>query len=608
MVRSEPLGGRRVVRRVLCGLVLSAAVLAAALPAGAEKLALLRIESLDALTRDVRTVAEASGQPFDAGIVETRVLGLLGLSDGDFVDRGRPVLVLLPLEGMMRKEKGLVGALPVLDPARAVEALAERFAGHQREGDVHTYLDPDGRPALYAKPQGRSVLLGASRDLVVGAGGDLSGAAVWDGPRGTVAVEVVLEPLMPLIEAGIMGAKDQFRRKVQQEAAAAPGVPFNPEALGGMVDLYIDTLRDLIVQVARVQAALGTEGDYLRFAKRLVPREGSTLAEFVGVQKGGWPDAARLIDGNGAIVTLSNARLTPAVRLALQDFLLRYLVAMDRLLTSPAPEGRAARPEGEAPTGAPDPHVVAFMRGLLSATGELLGRSVACVRGDFASSMSIAGEGGLTYLSAMGHTGQAGCGDLFRDGFKLLAEKVDGLPESERFFRFEETEVAATPTVRASMNVPALERLSGRADAGTEEWARKLYGGDEATFYATSVGDLYLQTGGPGAVAALQGALRRRRDPTAAGVGPELFAPLEAGPGSFALIRLGNLMEFGRTLSEEGSDTEAKSASPAFSGAAGRVPMGVTLDARGPTFEVAVPLGSLRAAAVLKGSGPEGSP
>ena len=105
-------------------IVIALTIAALALPVQAQNVLTIRVESLDALLADVDTVAVALGQePGSAEGLVQMVAGQIGLSDLSMIDGKNPLVVALPLEGMMLGEQGFVGAFPVADVDAAVEAM-----------------------------------------------------------------------------------------------------------------------------------------------------------------------------------------------------------------------------------------------------------------------------------------------------------------------------------------------------------------------------------------------------------------------------------------------------------------------------------------------------
>ena len=103
------------------------AIFTLVLPIQAQNVLTVRVESFEALLDDVDTIAVALGQP--KGSAENWLAmaqGMLGMPQFDWIDRKNPVVLALPLEGMMLGQNGFVGALPVADIDRLIRRQ-ERF-------------------------------------------------------------------------------------------------------------------------------------------------------------------------------------------------------------------------------------------------------------------------------------------------------------------------------------------------------------------------------------------------------------------------------------------------------------------------------------------------
>ena len=560
-----------------------ALALAPTLATGTPPLALLRMPSLDRALRDAKTLAEAGGVRANPEQAVEKALELLGGIELAQLDRQRPLVVSLPAEGMALKTQGLVALLPVKSPAGALEALARQSASRSRQGSLHTFSMLDGS-ALFARIHESYLVVGRSRDLVLGF--DAKSALLWSGPPGFLQWEVHLEPVAPLLQSGLIMAKDSLRQRL--DAGDGPG-GVSGAGLEPVVDLYMDLLRDLLNNVSRLQVTLELDaGGHAHYRQKFVPKAGSTLALFLRDQKGGLPDIARLVEP-GAVVMAGKVALTPQIRVLLKDLSKRYLSAMETLLQTLAKSGG----EGQEGFAAQRDFWTAY----LAATGELSDRLVDCARGDFAAAFDL-GDG-FSFVEVFGHNGGKACQNLVRDGAAKIREVLAKAPEEAGGITITE-ETVSGPLKAQTVRIASGALLGRDPDPDAAEALQKLFGKDGITFQMAALDDLFLYTGGSGGGTLLRRTAANRSRKGSPGIKAELFRPLAPRPGLLGAVDLGRALgQLRAQLPAEARDQGLADAAAAFKGPAGRVRFALGLEPSGAEIQLAVPVETLRAARAL---------
>jgi hypothetical protein len=159
----------------------------------------------------------------------------------------------LPVEGMMLQKNGFVAAVPVTDVTAALAAMEGRFANHSVEEGLHTFGTDEG-PIFYARERDGYLLVGGNSDLVAG----FDPLSVQTSGS-TIALELFLEPVAPMIQAGLQAARQQVKTQMEQTAGSQE-MPFNPEAMAEMVDLYLDGLKSLVENTRSFRVTLDVGG------------------------------------------------------------------------------------------------------------------------------------------------------------------------------------------------------------------------------------------------------------------------------------------------------------------------------------------------------------
>lgn len=570
--------------RVSRRLAVAAALLLFAVPASAAEphLALVRIESLDAVLDDVERLAALAGRDMTRQQLYDRLGSLVGGADLGWLDGGRPWVAVVSTTALVQGPQALVVAVPVSDPAAATAALEASFLDQAADEDGIRLLDSGRQLPLATLFRDGYMVASPSRETAL-AFRPLEQLDRGQLPPGNVAVEVFLEPVAPMAMAGLESARTMLEQRMsadssepgweqeeweeegeeepaQDDSAAdePPGEPqsgppaepqsepaddaapaavpdLDPAAFAAVFDLYVDLLRSLLASTSRMQISLELGESHLLVHQRVVPVAGSTLEDLLAAQRGGLPELARFVEpADGSTVQMvGQLTPTPAFLAATREFLGRYREAMASMLEQV--EG-----SGEGLPGSP----------LLRFALDDIDRWVDCYRGDFASAfeLSDAGFGGVQLFGV-------------RDA-ELCQELVEHLAEMAAGWT---GEPAAAP-VRADLE--ALDYKGVRAvgyelDLGEVELEPEA---DEPPLPAwmqqkllTYTGlweELMLSTAGPDAEAAF----RRLVDRLAGGAEPagsgggltaERFAPLTLGPGVFALF---DFRDMAGTLPADGGE------------------------------------------------------
>lgn len=597
--------------RLVKNAILAACLLLAPLPAAAAEphLALVRVESLDALLADVERLAALAGREMSREQLLAPVAGATGGADLSWVDGRKPWVALASMAVLAQGPQALVVAIPARDEGTAVAALGELFAAVEPDMDgVRTLAIGTGPPAavvfrdgyLVASPSRELAL--AFRPQEVLARGDL--------PPGNLAVDVFLEAVAPMALSGL----DAARRMMEQRMAAAGGEaageapeggaepagpdleaggtapdeppveepPAAPEmdsaALGALIDLYVDVLRNLIRNSSRLQISIELGGEHLIVHQRVLPLAGSTLEGLLAAQQGGLPALARLIDPQQESFALAAGQvtLTPAFLAAMKEFLGRYAVAMETLFA-----------------GLGDSEETAAMAPWLRAALLDVERWPDCYRGDFAGSFDVDPQSGFRGLQVVGARDPALCQELLDQ----LVELADTLPAGEGGEPAAEitTDTLVYKGVRAMGYKVDLGEItkSDEAEPSPPAWL-----GEALSSYTGVKDDLILSATGRDAADAFRRLVdRTAAEAPAAGITAAEFVPLATGPGLFAAVDLSRLTAMVPT---EAGDRSAELFAR-LGGGGGRFVYGLHLGTDALHAQLALPLALISAAAASGG-------
>ena len=110
----------RISRRALCVVSILIALLATT-PSTAQDLLVARVDSLNEVFDDVEAIAQAVGQDLTREMLLMMGSSMLGSDATTIIDLDRPVAAVMPIEGMMLMQNGVVVAVPVIDATAAID-------------------------------------------------------------------------------------------------------------------------------------------------------------------------------------------------------------------------------------------------------------------------------------------------------------------------------------------------------------------------------------------------------------------------------------------------------------------------------------------------------
>lgn len=522
-----------------------------AVRAAGSEVATLRVESLDALLAAANRLGVGSDVPDSPQFLLDSLPFKAG--DGSWLDRTRPLVGVLPPNGVMAASRAWVLALPVRDPQSLAATLAREYPDQVVEDSLHTLAGKNGSD-VFLRFLGDHVVLGQMRVYVENF--DLAAALdPRDLPPGPITIEVRIEPLAPLIQMGLASA----RAMAAQNGAAQGGDP-DATAVADFMDLYFDVLTDVMNNISRLQISADVQGGNLTLVKRLVARPGTTLEGMLAAQSGALPPIASYLDPrDAAYVVAGQLELTPAFRLALADYARRYGAVMESL--GETVEASAAMPG---------------FGGFMGRLGGAAAGFIDCYRGDMAQVMRF-GDAGMEGAGVAGVVDADRC----RAAVEEMAETMVGMPalaENGMTVEFER-EALVYAGVRAS-------RQSVHPAPGAEEDARealgRIWGEGGMTTYSGFLGPLMLTATGGGEPAFRALVDRASAAAKGPGIGADYFAPLKPGPGFYVRADLGRLAAWISTLAPESESGELPFG-------AGAVVAGARFTPDAATVEIIVP-------------------
>jgi hypothetical protein len=569
-------------RRGLVRVTVILLVLAATTSVSAQNLALLQARSLDDVFDGVETVSEAAGEPVDREMLMMQASAMLGVDPGEFLDMDRPVAVVMPVQGMMLQQNGFVAAIPVSDTAAAIDALAGLFDSHTTEGDVHVFSKAD-QPLVYLIAADGYLRAGGNRDLVTGFD-PLAGAK----PANDLALEVFLEPVSPMIAAGLQAAKEQMKTEIQTdlESSMPEGeeVPYDPAAVGPMLDLYMDGVQSLLAATSSVRLAFDVDDKHIQMFKTLVAKPGSGLAGFFAAQKGGVPEIAKLADAKAAMYATGNLTLEDEQRQWLKEMVARYMdVTIEMFDTQVESEAVEPDADGQAADGAAAANL---WKDYMTAMGAFSDRWVDCWRGDMVLSFDLPKGQPFTFTEVFGMHEDETCRTLIADMGARIGEVIEASDELASVMTVEEgPRVKGSTSLLITMDVMEMIESTGQPmDDEATELLETIYG-EQMTAAMVSFDDYALVTGGAGATESLQGVTTKLALPG----GAPSFAPLSDGASVSMLVNIGRFLEGLEGLIPE-DELDLDGPLGEFRGEAGRIPMGLRFGDDRATFEMAMSL------------------
>jgi hypothetical protein len=560
----------------------------------AQELGVLRAQSLDKVFDGIEAVAQAAGYDLDRQTMLSTALGMIDIESAELLDMSKAVAVVLPAEGMMLQQNGLVAAVPVTDVAAAIALIGEKYTSHTSEEQLHTFATDQG-PALYLLEADGYIRFGGSSNLVTSFD-PLAGQP----PDSAISLEIFLEPVAPMIHAGIEAASQQIRTEMQSDTAAQDVVPINPQAVVSMVDLYLDGARSVVNNTSRIRFALDVKDGYVRFSESLIPKQGSALAQFTASQKAAQLEIARLTDPGSSFFLVGNITLSDELRLGVKEVTHRYMNLMREMFDTSkneaaateeseevAAEDKEAAAQTDSSVGSPT-----FWMEYLDAMEPYMDRGVDCLRGDFSMSFDFAGK--LTFVEAFGLNEQS-CHDLYSEMSEHMREVISQNSELASVLSVSDgPELGKSASVLVTMDTMELAKMVDPTSAEETEEVMKAIYGEKMSFAWASFDEWIVVTGGEDSLSLLQEAYSGRNKQAA----QPSFKPLGEDLSVLISFNLGRFLSGLQGIIPVGQE-ELGGLSQALAGETGRIPMGLRFDDQSASFEIAVPLKTIEAIATF---------
>ncbi len=523
-------------RSIVRWVAVTVAALALALPIQAQTVLTVRIESFEALVEDVDKIAVALGQP--EGSAENwlqMAQDATGMPDFDWVDRRNPVVLALPLEGMMLGQKGFVGALPVADVDAAIAAMRSAVEGVTVDENGLIHLPTGGENETLFLPTKGYLVFGQNANLIGGFDPTdlLSGAHM---PPGTIAAEFNVDSMRAMIGMALQGLRQQVAAGIA--AGAGEGnEAVTEEAVTAIADTVVGWIQSLVENTRSVQLALEVTDNHVIVHNHYLPASGSTLEGFLRAQDGGMPDVARLLDDDGASFTLvGNVTWTAESMAAFEGFMEGYGALVQQSI--------AGNEELEALGIGSFSEMMPAMMGQYTSM-------MKCMRGDMAQVVDL--SDGLSFTQVAGLVDADEC----RDFNQQMIDMFTGLPEAlvdlmsvqaDALTHRGVTALSYGFDVRKFVDMPNDEDFNEVMSMFDE-----LFGKDGFKAYMAQAGQHVVVAGGVGSDAAVKQLIDRIMDKKAGdGIDASAFAPFDVGAGLYVMADLGRMFDgLGKVLPSE---------------------------------------------------------
>jgi hypothetical protein len=549
------------------GLLAVVTFLAASVPAfalGELPTLAVEIKRLDALEQDLSVLAGAAGKPFQREQVLQPWLGALGLSDLSWIDGSRPMTFVLPRAAA---DSGAwtswVVAVPAVDPAVPIEALAAAARDHTQEDAVHEFAR-DGQPTLLVRVHGGYLVSGTDRDAVLAL--DPQAAPVGVGSyEGNFAFEADLEVLGPIASLGLAAQQQAVRQQLESAGDDEGSGKPSPETIGKSFDLYGGALTAMISNSSRVQLSFELRSQHAIVHIGWKARPGSTFAALLAEQPSEFPGIARVVGGDTAMVSyVSNIRYTPEFLEGLTGFMRGYFSLAQEFLETAGP----AAPLTE--------QWLALQSGMAE-------RRLACSRGDGAGTLDLAPDGGFQVTQVAGL--RRGCDSMIQQETQAISELVaSGAAPMLTVLPAAIVHQGVT-ALRLEMDSAALLGALGEQErAEAETFLEGFFGGNVVSTLVGQSRDVLVTTAGSGAEERFKGTVDRLAGARAKdGIRPEMFSPLAAKAGFWLVADLGRLSTALETITAEPKEEPATALE-------GRVVLGATAERDRLHLAIALPL------------------
>lgn len=535
----------------------------------AQDLAVLRAESLNTVIDGVEAISSAAGQDVSREMIMGMASGVFGRDPSEVLDLDRPVVIVMPLAGMMLQEEGAVAAVPVKDATAAMEAMAAHFASHTVDGELHTFSNDLGSNVYLIETDGY-LKLGSNADLVVSTD-PLAGKATGS----DLALDLFLEPIAPMIEANLDSAKAMIESSLESSESAQQDMPYDPETMSSILDYYLDAVRYILANASKFRLALDVDDGYVKLTKALFAKPESSLAAFVSAQKGGLPKIAKLADSKSAWYMAGQITFDDENKQALKLLVDSYIELMSTMFKQSGTTEADAQSEGSA-----------FWNEYMSAMGQFTDRWVECLRGDMVASFDFPPGEPFTFTEVFGMNEGDSCSQLVAEMGDQLITSIEASDHLSGTITAEKgPKIGDTKSLLFTFDMMKMVEEMGQSIDSQSETAMKAIYGETMTGAVSTAGDLVFAAGGQDATDSLRALVEASKIP---GTSPS-FAPLEAGPGMMMGINLGEILGVIKNAVPEEAESIQKAAD-ALSGDVGRIPMAVKFDSESAYFEMAVSL------------------
>jgi hypothetical protein len=495
------------------------AIAAIAIPVQAQNVLTIRVESLDALIEDVETIAVALGQEPGSGAAMVQMVGSqLGLHDLDMIDGKNPLVVTLPLQGMMLGQQGFVGAFPVSDVDAAVAAMKAAQEGVTIDENGLLHIPMGEQPEILLLPSDGYLIYGQNANLVGGFDPDdlLSGAHL---PPGTIAAEFNVDSMRAMIGMTLEGARQSIAGAVTQGAEQG-GESIDAETAEALTGTIVEWMQALVANTRAVQLSVQVTDRHLVVHNHYLPVADSTLGGLLKAQKGGMPDVARLLDGKNAGMTMvANMHWTDEAIGALESFMGGYSVLLQQMMKGQ--EDAAGLAE--------------LMPGLM----EQYAGMAKCMRGDMAQVVDMSDGLSVAHVSGLKDSDECRAMD------KKMGEIMAGLPEEiGSFMTYSPGALShgGLQVARTSVQMDKIMVMPEQAGAEVGQAMSAMFGDDGFITYMATSDELWLGTGGAGADDAMRTMIDRvQKSKSGQGIEASAFAPFEVNAGAYFSMDFGRL-------------------------------------------------------------------
>ncbi len=512
------------------------AIFALVLPIQAQNVLTIRVESIESLLDDVDTIAVALGQP--KGSAEgwlQMAQGALGMPQFDWVDTKHPVVLALPLQGMMLGQNGFVGALPVADVDAAIAAMKSAVEGVEIDENGLIHVPTGEGSELLLLPTNGYLVFGQNANLVGGFDptGLLSGV---DLPPGTIAVEFNVDSMRAMIEMAMQGARQQIAGAIAKGAEQG-GESMDAESAVAASGMAIEWLEALIANTRSVQLGLEVTDSHLIIHNHYLPTAGSTLEGFLRAQKGGMPDVARLLDDeNSSMTVVGNVTWTDEATAAFEGLMDGYSSMLQSVLANNEDLGEMG-PLADLLPGMMDQYASLWK----------------CMRGDLAQVVHT--SGGLQFTQVSGIRDSEECGDLGQ----MILNMVSGFPEAvSEVFTISPDGLTHRGVTAIGYGIDIGKFVKLQDEEGAAEVTKMLngmFGEDGFKTYMAQADGYWISSGGAGADESMRLMIERIKDKKKGdGIDESVFEPFTVGAGLYFMMDFGRFFGGFSQFLPEGDD------------------------------------------------------